>query len=94
MKLKCLKHDRRVHVLSEGKTVHREDGTRCSLTYGPFAELTEQWQAVHTPSVRIGDDVEEPYRVWLMQRNTVKRWRTNHKGKGSPRSQFWGRDHV
>lgn len=35
MKLKC-NHDRRVHVLPSGNTVHRSDGTKCFGDGSPF----------------------------------------------------------
>ena len=70
MKLKCVKHSRRVHVLAHGKTIHRSDGSHCP-------SLSSE-EGANSPLLIIGKEIVTPYRVWLMQRNKVKRWRTNH----------------
>lgn len=92
MKLKCAMHKRRVHVLDQGVTVHREDGSHCQLMHSAPNMINPE-QLRDWPALLIGQEAVRSNRVWLMQRNLVKRWRTNHKGKGSPRAQFWGRDH-
>lgn len=82
MKLKCVLHDRRVHVLDEGKVVHREDGSHCRL------DLVEESAGSYLPHVRIGQEIVSPRKVWLTTRNAVKQWRTNRKQGGSRDDPF------
>ena len=83
MKLKCDRHKRRVHVLAQGKTIHRSDGTQC-----PGAAY-----ALGFTLVVIGDHSCMSRTVWLLQHNKVRHWRKNHVGKGNSRTQFQGRIH-
>lgn len=93
MKLKCVNHKRRVHVLNEGKVVHREDGTRCQMLAVDFAGTSATGQAWYDSIVEIGGHMMDPRTVWLLQHNRNRRWRTNHNGKGNRREQFQGRKH-
>ncbi len=63
MKLKCMRHCKRVHVLDGAKVVHREDGVRCTshwLTIGGHEVTPETVRESYVTSAQLGQHLLRP----------------------------------